>query len=117
MVNLGLLEEADEMQAEEMHRQVLALLHTYPVSSFAPSKDTDWQLDWLHNSLHFQHLRQLIQHTPSMLEPLLQQVAEAKPQLAQWIGQNQEQFLNLLSEVSEHTSTLSTVVDGVFEQD
>ena len=59
-------------------------------------------IDFLRNSPHFQHLRQLVQQQPAMLEPILQQVAEGNPQLAQMIGQNQEQFLQLLSEVSSH---------------
>ena len=33
-----------------------------------------------------------------MLEPILQQVGAGNPQLAQLIGQNPEQFLQLLSE-------------------
>jgi UV excision repair protein RAD23 len=33
-----------------------------------------------------------------MLEPILQQVAAGNPQIAQIIGQNSEQFLQLLSE-------------------
>lgn len=33
-----------------------------------------------------------------MLEPILQQVGAGNPQLAQLIGQNQEQFLQLLAE-------------------
>lgn len=57
-------------------------------------------MDFLRNSPHFQHLRQLVQQQPAMLEPILQQVADGNPQLAQMIGQNQEQFLQLLSEVS-----------------
>lgn len=56
-------------------------------------------LDFLRNSPQFQQLRQLVQQQPAMLEPVLQQVAEGNPQLAQMIGQNQEQFLQLLSEV------------------
>ena len=56
-------------------------------------------LDFLRQSPHFQSLRQLVQQQPAMLEPVLQQVAEGNPQLAQMIGQNQEQFLQLLSEV------------------
>lgn len=57
-------------------------------------------LDFLRNSPQFQQLRQLVQQQPAMLEPVLQQVAEGNPQLAQMIGQNQEQFLQLLSEVT-----------------
>jgi UV excision repair protein RAD23 len=56
-------------------------------------------LDFLRNSPQFQQLRQLVQQQPAMLEPVLQQVAEGNPQLAQMITQNQEQFLQLLSEV------------------
>ncbi|RVX69803.1 hypothetical protein B0A52_06448 [Exophiala mesophila] len=55
-------------------------------------------IDFLRNSPHFQQLRQLVQQQPAMLEPILQQVAEGNPQLAQMIGQNQEQFLQLLAE-------------------
>lgn len=36
-----------------------------------------------------------------MLEPILQQVGVGNPQLAQLIGQNPEQFLQLLSEERE----------------
>jgi UV excision repair protein RAD23 len=57
-------------------------------------------MDFLRNSPHFQQLRQLVQQQPAMLEPILQQVAEGNPQLAQMIGQNQDQFLQLLSEAS-----------------
>jgi UV excision repair protein RAD23 len=36
-----------------------------------------------------------------MLEPILQQLAEGNPELAQMIGSNQDQFLQLLAEVCE----------------
>ncbi|OJJ96751.1 hypothetical protein ASPACDRAFT_80959 [Aspergillus aculeatus ATCC 16872] len=55
-------------------------------------------LDFLRNNPHFQQLRQLVQQQPQMLEPILQQVATGNPQIAQLIGQNEEQFLQLLSE-------------------
>ena len=41
-----------------------------------------------------------------MLEPILQQVAAGNPQIAQLIGQNQEQFLQLLSEDIEGDGAL-----------
>jgi UV excision repair protein RAD23 len=55
-------------------------------------------LDFLRNNPHFQQLRQLVQQQPQMLEPILQQLGAGNPQLAQLIGQNQEQFLQLLAE-------------------
>jgi UV excision repair protein RAD23 len=41
-----------------------------------------------------------------MLEPILQQVGAGNPQLAQLIGQNQDQFLNLLGEDLEDDAQL-----------
>ena len=58
----------------------------------------DANLDFLRNNPHFQQLRQLVQQQPQMLEPILQQVAAGNPQIAQIIGQNSEQFLQLLAE-------------------
>jgi UV excision repair protein RAD23 len=55
-------------------------------------------MNFLRNSPQFQQIRQIVQQQPAMLEPILQQVAEGNPQLAQMIGQNQEQFLQLLAE-------------------
>ncbi|KAJ5081348.1 UV excision repair protein (RadW) [Penicillium alfredii] len=58
-------------------------------------------LEFLRNNPHFQQLRQLVQQQPHMLEPILQQVAAGNPQIAQIIGQNSDQFLQLLSEELE----------------
>ena len=67
----------------------------------AGGQDQRMNMDFLRNNPSFQHLRHLVQQQPAMLEPILQQVAEGNPQLAQMIGQNQEQFLQLLSEEIE----------------
>ena len=58
-------------------------------------------LDFLRSNPQFQQLRQIVQTQPRMLEPILQQVAAGNPQLAQLIGSNPEQFLQLLSEDTE----------------
>jgi UV excision repair protein RAD23 len=63
-------------------------------------------LDFLRNNPHFQQLRMLVQQQPQMLEPILQQVGAGNPQLAQLIGQNQEQFLQLLAEDIDDDSQL-----------
>ncbi|KAK7533925.1 XPC-binding domain-containing protein [Phyllosticta citribraziliensis] len=55
-------------------------------------------LDFLRNNPQFQQLRQLVQQQPQMLEPILQQVGQGNPQLAQMIASHPEQFLSLLSE-------------------
>ncbi|KAL2164190.1 hypothetical protein VTH06DRAFT_3405 [Thermothelomyces fergusii] len=55
-------------------------------------------LDWLRANAQFQQLRQVVQQQPQMLEPILQQLNEGNPQIAQLIAQNPDQFLSLLSE-------------------
>ena len=55
-------------------------------------------LDFLRNNPQFQQLRQIVQTQPRMLEPILQQVGAGNPQLAHLIGENPDQFLQLLSE-------------------
>ena len=48
----------------------------------------------------------MVQTQPQMLEPILQQVGAGNPQLAQLIGQNPEQFLQLLSEDADEDAPL-----------
>lgn len=55
-------------------------------------------LEFLRNNPQFQQLRQIVQTQPRMLEPILQQVGAGNPQLAHMIGENPDQFLQLLSE-------------------
>ena len=63
-------------------------------------------LDFLRNNPQFQQLRQIIQTQPRMLEPILQQVAQGNPQLAEMISNNPEQFLQLLSEDADEDTPL-----------
>ena len=70
-------------------------------------------LDFLRTSPQFQQLRHLVQQQPGMLEPVLRQVAEGNPALAHMIGQNQEQFLQLLSEVSPSALFSNTTLLGI----
>ncbi|KAL7269211.1 UV excision repair protein rad23, partial [Rhizina undulata] len=58
-------------------------------------------LDFLRNNPQFQQLREVVQRQPQMLEPILQQVGQGNPQLAQMISQNPDAFLQLLSEDME----------------
>ena len=63
-------------------------------------------LDFLRTNPQFQQLRQIVQTQPRMLEPILQQVGAGNPQLATLIGQNPDQFLQLLSEDAEGDAPL-----------
>ncbi|KAK5682026.1 UV excision repair protein rad23 [Elasticomyces elasticus] len=52
-----------------------------------------------------------------MLEPILQQVAAGNPQIAQLIGQNEEQFLQLLSEDGDDVLPPGTQTISVTEEE
>lgn len=70
-------------------------------------------LEFLRNNPQFQQLRQIVQAQPQMLEPILQQVAAGNPQIAQLIGQNPEQFMQLLAEDVDDDSALPPGVQQV----
>ncbi|KAL4865468.1 XPC-binding domain-containing protein [Aspergillus spectabilis] len=74
-------------------------------------------LDFLRNNPHFQQLRQLVQQQPQMLEPILQQVGAGNPQIAHLIGQNEEQFLQLLSEEGDDAPPPGTTQIHVTEEE
>ena len=63
-------------------------------------------LDFLRENPQFQQLRQIVQTQPRMLEPILQQVGAGNPQLAQLIGANPDQFLQLLAEDTDGDTPL-----------
>ena len=63
-------------------------------------------LEFLRSNPQFQQLRQIVQTQPGMLEPILQQVGAGNPRLAQLIGQNPDQFLQLLSEDADEDAPL-----------
>jgi UV excision repair protein RAD23 len=54
-------------------------------------------LSSLQNSPQFQQLRQVVQTNPQLLEPLLQQIGQANPELFQLISTNQQRFLEMLN--------------------
>ncbi|KAK9464051.1 XPC-binding domain-containing protein [Lipomyces oligophaga] len=59
-------------------------------------------LDFLRTSTQFQQLRDLVRQQPTLLEPILMQVAQANPQLAATIQSNPEAFIRLLTEGLEN---------------
>lgn len=63
-------------------------------------------LNWLRHNAQFQQLRQMVQQSPQMLEPILQQLGAGNPQLAQTIAQHPDQFLQLLSETGDDDAPL-----------
>ncbi|KAI9591914.1 XPC-binding domain-containing protein [Syncephalis fuscata] len=51
---------------------------------------------FLQSNPHFQRLRQAVHRNPELLQPLLQQLAQANPRLMEVIEQNQEEFMQMM---------------------
>jgi len=54
--------------------------------------------DFLRNHPQFTMLRAMVQQNPQLLQPVLQQLAAANPQILQLIEQHQDEFIRLLQE-------------------
>jgi UV excision repair protein RAD23 len=54
--------------------------------------------DALRNNPQFMTIRGMIQNNPQLLQPILQSLGTANPELLQQISQNQEEFIRLLNE-------------------
>lgn len=57
--------------------------------------------DFLRHHPQFNALRSVVQQNPSLLQPLLQQLGAANPQILQLINQHQQEFIRLLNEPVE----------------
>ncbi|KAF9286067.1 UV excision repair protein RAD23 B [Mortierella alpina] len=63
----------------------------------AGAAETD-SLAFLRDQPQFQQIREMVQHNPDLLQPLLIQLGQSNPQMLQLINQNQQAFLQLLNE-------------------
>lgn len=55
-------------------------------------------LDYLRNDPQFNMLRQVVQARPEMLQPLLEQIGTAHPEVLEVIQANQEEFVRMMNE-------------------
>lgn len=62
-------------------------------------------LAFLRSQPQFAQMRQLLQQNPSLLAPLLQQLAQSNPQLLQLINEHQNEFYNMINEPIDETSS------------
>jgi UV excision repair protein RAD23 len=67
--------------------------------------ETTNHLEFLRNNPYFQQLRQAVQQDPSLLEPLLLQLAQSNPRLMESIEEHQDEFMELM--LGEHHPTSS----------
>jgi len=81
--------------------------NTQPLNMFAPQATggagggaaaQDGPLSFLRNNQQFQALLSMVQAQPQILQPMLQELGKANPQLLELINSNQDEFLRLINE-------------------
>ena len=65
-------------------------------------------LSFLRSQPQFAQMRALLQQNPSLLAPLLQQLAQSNPQLLTLINEHQNEFYNMINEPMDSESNSST---------
>ncbi|GJQ08685.1 hypothetical protein GpartN1_g1523.t1 [Galdieria partita] len=78
-----------------------------PQQQNTESTGSTGSLDFLTRIPQFNVMRRLIQANPRILQPMLQELAQANPSLLDLIHQNQQEFVRLLNEPSEDSEGLS----------
>lgn len=78
-----------------------------PQQQSTESTGSTGSLDFLTRIPQFNVMRRLIQANPRILQPMLQELAQANPSLLDLIHQNQQEFVRLLNEPTEDSEGLS----------
>jgi UV excision repair protein RAD23 len=73
----------------------------------APGLGGDDPLAFLRSQPQFAQMRALLQQNPSLLAPLLQQLAQSNPQLLTLINEHQNEFYNMINEPMDSDSSSS----------
>ena len=75
----------------------------------APGEDP---LAFLRTQPQFAQMRTLLQQNPTLLAPLLQQLAQSNPQLLQLINEHQNEFYNMINEPMDAETGNSAAAGG-----
>lgn len=92
-------DEGEEMSDNESQRPAEA--------GSTPSLGGDDPLAFLRSQPQFAQMRALLQQNPSLLAPLLQQLAQSNPQLLSLINEHQNEFYNMINEPMDSDSSSS----------
>lgn len=88
--------EGEEMSGDESQR---------PATT--PALGGEDPLAFLRSQPQFAQMRALLQQNPSLLAPLLQQLAQSNPQLLSLINEHQNEFYNMINEPMDSDSSSS----------
>jgi UV excision repair protein RAD23 len=97
----------DENASEDSSRTRQS--RTAPASRPAAGEDP---LSFLRSQPQFAQMRALLQQNPTLLAPLLQQLAQSNPQLLQLINEHQNEFYNMINEPMDAETGGSGSVGG-----
>lgn len=101
----GQIPNIDEGESEEMSgdERPAAETGTAPASGLGGEDP----LAFLRSQPQFAQMRALLQQNPSLLAPLLQQLAQSNPQLLTLINEHQNEFYNMINEPMDSESSSS----------
>lgn len=91
--------------AQQQQQQQQAAGGVNPLSGLrGPGAGAD-SLDGLRNNSHFEALRELVRQNPALIQPVIQQLAQNNPQMAQALANNPDALLQLLGEGQDDMDT------------
>ena len=98
-------DNASEESSRTRQRPATGTAATRP----APGEDP---LAFLRSQPQFAQMRSLLQQNPTLLAPLLQQLAQSNPQLLQLINEHQNEFYNMINEPMDAETGNSAAAGG-----
>ena len=91
-------EAQGNQQAAQQQQQQDQPFNMFASSGRGQQQQSSGPLAALRNNPQFQTLRALVQQSPELLQPMLQELGKSSPELLSTINENQEEFLAMINE-------------------